>query len=383
MRVDQASPTGQILNLLRLARDSGASDLHLIPDSVPCLRIHGRLVAADQLRLSLEETRHLAYGIMSDRQRARFERLREIDFSFEVEGLSRFRANVFTRRGKTAAVVRLIPLRVQPLEELGLPAAVEGLAVRPHGLILVAGSSGSGKSTTLAALVDRINRTRAKHIITIEDPIEYVHHNRMSVVSQREVPGDSPSFASALRMALRQDPDVVLVGEMRDTETIETTLRLAETGHLTLSTLHTRSAPETIGRILDMFPADQQGRIQSLLSSVLEGIVCQSLIRRRDEPGRVAAAEVLIPNPAIRNLIREHKLHQIRSAMQTGQSGSGMRTLNQSLAAHFRAGRISYESCLEASLDPADLERRLGGGAFPGARQGGPRGTESPLHASR
>ena len=363
MKVEQTHPTGQILDLLRLAHDSGASDLHLIPESAPCLRVHGRLVAANQLRLNREETRHLAYGIMSDRQRARFERLREIDFSFEVEGLSRFRANVFTRRGKTAAVVRLIPLQVKPLEELGLPSVVERLAGRPHGLILVAGSSGSGKSTTLAALIDRINRTRAKHIITIEDPIEFVHRNRMSVISQREVPGDSPSFASALRMALRQDPDVVLVGEMRDTETIETTLRLAETGHLTLSTLHTRSAPDTIGRILDMFPADQQGRIQSLLSSVLEGIVCQALIRRRDEPGRAAAAEVLIPNPAIRNLIREHKLHQIRSAMLTGQSGSGMRTLNQSLARHVLAGRVSHESCLEASQDAADLRRCLGAAA--------------------
>ena len=359
MRIDQTRPTGQVLNLLRLAHDSGASDLHLIPDSVPCLRVHGRLVAANQLQSSLEETRNLAYGIMSDRQKSRFERLQEIDFSFEVEGLSRFRANVFTRRGKTAAVVRLIPLQVKPLEELGLPPVVERLAGRPHGLILVAGSSGSGKSTTLAALIDRINRTRAKHIITIEDPIEFVHDNHMSVVSQREVPGDSPSFGSALRTALRQDPDVVLVGEMRDSETIETTLRLAETGHLTLSTLHTRSAPDTIGRILDMFPADQQGRIQSLLSSVLEGIVCQVLIRCREGGGRAAAAEVLIPNPAIRNLIREHKLHQIRSAMQTGQSGSGMRTLNQSLAELVREGRISYEACLEVSPDTVDLKRCL------------------------
>ena len=359
MQVDQTRPTGQILNLLRLAHDSGASDLHLIPDSLPCLRVHGRLVPANQLRLKLEETRRLAYGIMSDRQKARYERLREIDFSFEVEGLARFRANVFTRRGKTAAVVRLIPLQVKRLEELGLPAVVEGLAGRPHGLILVAGSSGSGKSTTLAALIDRINRTQAKHIITIEDPIEFVHRNHKSVVSQREVPGDSPSFASALRMALRQDPDVGRVGEMRDSETIETTLRLAETGHLTFSTLHTRSAPDTIGRILDMFPADQQGRIQSLLSSVLEGIVCQALMPCQKEPGRAVAAEVLIPNPAIRNLIREHKLHQIRSAMQTGQSGSGMCTLNQSLAKLFHAGRISYETCLEVSPDAADLRRCL------------------------
>ena len=359
MRVEKTRFRGQVLNLLRLAHDSGASDLHLIPDSVPCMRVHGRLVAANHLRLNLEETRRLAYGIMSGRQRDRYERLREIDFSFEVEGLSRFRANVFTRRGKTAAVVRLIPLQVQRLEELGLPAVVEDLAVRPHGLILVAGSSGSGKSTTLAALVDRINRTQAKHIVTIEDPIEFVHRNHRSVVSQREVPGDSPSFASALRMALRQDPDVVLVGEMRDSETVETTLRLAETGHLTLSTLHTRSAPDTIGRILDMFPADQQGRIQSLLSSVLEGIVCQALMPSRKGPGRSVATEVLIPNPAIRNLIREHKLHQIRSAMQTGQSGSGMRTLNQSLVKLFHAGRISYESCLEVSPDAADLQRCL------------------------
>ena len=359
MRNDRTLPSDRILNLLRLAHDSGASDLHLIPDSVPCLRVDGRLVAANHLRLNLEETRDLAYGIMSDRQRSRYERLGEIDFSFEVEGLARFRANVFTRRGKTAAVVRLIPLQVTPLGELGLPAVVEGLAVRPHGLILVAGSSGSGKSTTLAALIDRINRTRAKHIITIEDPVEFVHRNRMSVVSQREIPGDSPSFESALRMALRQDPDVVLVGEMRDTETIETTLRLAETGHLTLSTLHTRSAPDTIGRILDMFPAGQQGRIRSLLSSVLEGIVCQSLMPGRKAPGRVAAAEVLIPNPAIRNLIRENKLHQVRSAMQTGQSGSGMRTLNQSLARLFHAGRTSYETCLEISPDAADLRRCL------------------------
>ena len=358
-RVDGTFPTGPILKLLQLAHDSGASDLHLVPDSVPCLRIHGRLVAANRLRPTLNEPRNLAYGIMSDRQRARYERLREIDFSFEVEGLSRFRANVFTRRGRTAAVVRLIPLQVRSLEELGLPAVVDRLATRPHGLILVAGSSGSGKSTTLAALIDRINRTRAKHIITIEDPIEFVHRNHRSVVSQREIPGDSPSFSSALRMALRQDPDVVLVGEMRDTETIETTLKLAETGHLTLSTLHTRSAPETIGRVLDMFPADQQGRIRSLLSSVLEGIVCQALVPRRKEPGRVAAAEVLLPNPAIRNLVREQKLHQVRSAMQTGQAGSGMCTLNQSLAGLFQAGRISRESCLEFSPDLTDLQRRL------------------------
>ena len=348
-----------MLNLLQLAHDSGASDLHLVPDSVPRLRVHGRLLAANHLRLNREETRKLAYGIMSDRQRSRYERRRAVDFSFEVEGLCRFRANVFTRRGQTAAVVRLIPLRVAPLEELGLPAVVEDLAVRPHGLILVAGSSGSGKSTTLAALIDRINRTRAKHIITIEDPIEFVHHNQRSVVSQRQVPGDSPSFSSALRMALRQDPDVVLVGEMRDSETIETTLRLAETGHLTLSTLHTRSAPDTIGRILDMFPADQQARIRSLLSSVLEGIVCQTLTPLREEPGRAAAAEILIPNPAIRNLIRENKLHQIQSVMQTGQSGSGMRTLNQSLAKLVREGLISREAGLEVSPDAPDLRRRL------------------------
>lgn len=359
MPIEGTRLTGQVLSLLQLAHDAGASDLHLIPGAVPRLRIHGRLVAANRLRPTLAETRNLACGIMSERQRSRYERLREIDFSFEVEGLARFRANVFTRRGKTAAVVRLIPLQLKSLEDLGLPAVVNRLAVRPHGLILVAGSSGSGKSTTLAALIDRINRTQAKHIITIEDPIEFLHHNQESVVSQREVPGDSPSFSSALRMALRQDPDVVLVGEMRDAETIETTLRLAETGHLTLSTLHTRSAPDTIGRILDMFPADQQGRIRSLLSSVLEGIVCQVLTPCREDPGRVAAVEVLIPNPAIRNLIRENKLHQIRSAMQTGQAGSGMRTLNQSLARLFHAGRISYETCLEVSPDAADLRRCL------------------------
>ena len=282
--------------------------------------------------LTPTETKQLAYSVMTDAQKKRFEETLELDFSFGIRGIARFRSNVFNQRGAVGAVYRLIPEQIKGFKDLGLPQVLATLAERPRGLVLVTGPTGSGKSTTLAAMIDKINNERNEHILTIEDPIEYIHQHKGCLVNQREVHSDTHGFSEALRAALREDPDIVLIGELRDLETTEAALRIAETGHLTFGTLHTNSAAQTINRIIDMFPAHQQSQIRTQLSLVLEGIVCQALLPKAERQGRVVAQEILVPTPAIRNLIREDKIHQIYSSMQSGQEKLGTQTFNQSLA---------------------------------------------------
>src|SRR5207342_2279959 len=300
---------------------------------------------------------------MTDSQKHRFEENLELDFSFGLKGLARFRANTFNQRGATSAVFRLIPFEIKSFNQLGLAPVVSKLCDKPRGLVLVTGPTGSGKSTTLAAMIDKINSERHDHILTIEDPIEFVHMNKNCLVNQRELHADTKSFTDALRAALREDPDVVLIGEMRDLETIEAALRIAETGHLTFATLHTNSAAQTINRIIDVFPAHQQGQIRTQLSLVLEGIVCQALMPRADGEGRVISLEVLIPTPAIRNLIRDDKVHQIYSTMQTGQEKFGMQTQNQCLATLYQRRLISLETAMSASSLKDELEQMIARGA--------------------
>ncbi len=341
------------------------SDLHLTPNSPPRIRIHGKLSNLDYPVLTDAATKKLAYSVMTDRQKFRYEENLEVDFSFGIKNLARFRGNVFTQRGAVSAVFRAIPLSIKSFEELRLPPIVQKLCDKPRGLVLITGPTGSGKTTTLAAMIDKINRERREHIITIEDPIEFIHQHKGCIVNQREIHSDTSSFASALKMALREDPDVVLVGEMRDLETIESALRISETGHLTLATLHTNSASATINRVIDAFPPHQQAQIRTQLSMVLEGIVCQTLVPRADGSGRVAACEIMIPNSAIRNLIRENKVHQLYSSMQTGQDRHGMQTMNQALATLYATRQISFEDCMNRSSNPDELEeilKRMGAG---------------------
>jgi twitching motility protein PilT len=352
----------QRLNLTELLQklvELSGSDLHLTPNSPPRIRVHGRLAALDYPVLTESVTKKLAYSVMTSRQKFQYEEDMEVDFSFGIKDLARFRANVFTQKGSSAAVFRVIPLKIQSFGELRLPSMIETFCDQPRGLVLVTGPTGSGKSTTLAAMIDKINQERQEHIITIEDPIEFLHPHKSCIVNQREVNSDTSSFSSALRVALREDPDVVLVGEMRDLETIESALRIAETGHLTLATLHTNSAHTTINRIIDVFPAHQQQQIRTQLSMVLEGIVCQTLVPKADGTGRVPAIEILVPNSAIRNLIREAKIHQIYSTMQSGQDRYGMQTMNQSLAELFSNRLITYEDCLNRSSNRDELHEIL------------------------
>src|SRR5688500_12199207 len=329
-------PQISLSELLRKLSELGGSDLHVTTGTPPLVRVHGTIRPLDGYRpLTSSETKQLAYSVLTDAQKHRFEENLELDFSFGVKGLSRFRANLFNQRGAVGAVFRAIPYEIKSFEDLGLPPVVQDLCKKPRGLILVTGPTGSGKSTTLASMIDKINIDRHDHILSIEDPIEFLHNHKNCVVNQREVAADTHSFASALRTALRQDPDVVLVGEMRDLETIEMALRIAETGHLTFATLHTNSAYSTINRIIDVFPSAQQAQVRTQLSLVLEGIMCQALLPKAAGDGRVMALEILIPNAAIRNLIREDKIHQIYSMMQTGQDKFGMQTCNQSLASSY------------------------------------------------
>src|SRR2546426_10076395 len=302
--------------LLKKMIEMGGSDLHITTNSAPRVRVHGKLRPLDMPPLTAADTKSLAYSVLTDAQKHRFEENLELDFSFGVKGLSRFRANLFNQRGAVGAVFRAIPYEIRSFEDLGLAQVVKDLCAKPRGLVLVTGPTGSGKSTTLAAIIDKINRDRHEHILTIEDPIEFLHNHKNCIVNQREVNADTKGFAQALRTALRQDPDVVLVGEMRDLETIESALRIAETGHLTFAPLHTNSAVSTINRIIDVFPSMQQSQVRAQLSLTLEGILCQSLLPRADARGRVLAMEILVPNSAIRNLIREDKVHQIYSMMQ-------------------------------------------------------------------
>lgn len=360
-----------LLELLRKVVEVDGSDLHITTRTPPQIRVHGRLERLDLEDLTPADTKELAYTVLSDAQKKRFEESRELDFSFGVAELARFRCNLFLQRGAVAAVYRLIPNTIRTFQELGLPEVISTLAERPRGLILVTGPTGSGKSTTLAAMIDKINRERQDHILTIEDPIEFVHQHKKCLVNQREVHEDTKSFSDALRAALREDPDVVLIGEMRDLETIEAALRIAETGHLTFGTLHTNSASQTINRIIDIFPSSQQGQVRTQLSLVLEGIVCQTLCPRIGG-GRVASLEIMIPTPAIRNLIRDDKVHQIYSAMQTGQEKLGMQTANQSLASLFQKKLITLDSALEKSSNRDELQEMIkrGVGVVAGAGLG-------------
>ena len=367
---DTATPIS-LSELLRKLSELGGSDLHITTGSAPQVRVDGHLRALEGYRLmTAADTKQLAYSVLTDAQKHRFEENLELDFSFGVKGLSRFRANLFNQRGAVGCVFRAIPYEIKAFEDLGLPEIVKSLCEKPRGLILVTGPTGSGKSTTLAAMVDKINRDRHEHILTIEDPIEFLHNHKNCLVNQREVNADTHGFAHALRTALRQDPDIVLVGEMRDLETIESALRIAETGHLTLATLHTNSAASTINRIIDVFPSDQQSQIRAQLSLVLEGILCQALLPRAEGSGRAMALEILVPNGAIRNLIREDKVHQIYSAMQTGQEKLGMQTMNQCLATLYQQKHISMETALNASSSKEELQERINRGVGVGVGAG-------------
>jgi twitching motility protein PilT len=348
--------------LLKAMVEKGASDLHITTGSAPQLRIDGKLVPLKTGALSPVETKQLCYSILTDAQKHKFEEESELDLSFGVKGLSRFRANVFMQRGAVAGAFRTIPFKILSFGELGLPPIVSELAKKPRGLILVTGPTGSGKSTTLASIIDKINTDRHEHIITIEDPIEYLHPHKNCIVNQREVGADTVNFKKALKHILRQDPDVVLIGEMRDLETIETALVISETGHLAFATLHTNSAVQTINRILDVFPPHQQPQVRAQLSFVLEGVLTQNLVPKLGGPGRVLALEVMIPNPAIRNLIREDKVHQIYSQMQMGQQKFGMQTFNQALAGLFSRRLITIDEALARSSDPDELRNMLAGG---------------------
>lgn len=344
-----------IYDLLKIMIEKGASDLHITTASPPRLRVDGKLVPLDHPPLTPVDTKSLCYSILTDAQKHKFEEHSELDLSFGVKGLSRFRGNVFMQRGAVAGAFRTIPFEIKTFKDLGLPEVMNELVKKPRGLILCTGPTGSGKSTTLAAMIDRINSERYEHIITVEDPIEYLHVHKKCLINQREVNADTASFKDALKYVLRQDPDVVLIGEMRDLETIEAALTVSETGHLTLATLHTNSAVQTINRIIDVFPAHQQEQIRVQLSFVLEGVLSQQLITKKSGKGRALAIELLIPNPAIRNLIREDKVHQIYSTMQTGQAKFGMQTMNQSLIELYTKGHISYEDAIGRSAVPEEL----------------------------
>jgi twitching motility protein PilT len=352
----------QMHELFEVMSAHEASDLHLTEGAAPTIRVHGEMQPLDGAALTAAETRQLCYSVLSEEQKKKFEEESELDFSFGVKGLSRFRGNLFMQKGAVGGVFRAIPHEVPPLADLGLPPAVDDLIKLPRGLVLITGPTGSGKSTTMASMVDQINETRAEHIMTVEDPIEFLHTHKRCIVNQREVFADTQSFAQALKHILRQDPDVVLVGELRDLETIEAALTIAETGHLVFATLHTNSAVQTINRVIDVFPAHQQAQVRAQLSLVLEAVVSQTLLARCDGGGRTMACELMIPNAAIRNLIREEKVHQIYSQMQIGQQKFGMVTLSQSLLDLHARGLITRETALLAATETDELERMLGSG---------------------
>jgi twitching motility protein PilT len=335
-----------------------ASDLHITAGVPPELRIDGAMTPTEYEVLTAEKCTALAYSVLADDQRKKFETSHELDFSFGVKGLSRFRANVYLQRGVTSMAIRQIPYEITPMETLGLPTVVREFVNKQKGLVLVTGPTGSGKSTTLAAMIDRINATRQGHIMTIEDPIEYIHHHKKCIVNQREIGADTSSFPNALKYVLRQDPDIILIGEMRDLETIEAALTIAETGHLVFATLHTNSTYEAVNRIVDVFPADQQKQILTQLAFTLEGVVTQQLIPRSRGAGRVLCSEVLICTPAIKAVIREGKIHQIYTLMQAGQK-FGMQTMNQALLQAVLDKHLSPEDALDRSMDRLELDGML------------------------
>jgi twitching motility protein PilT len=365
--IDTSAPAGppktQGANLRTLLEEMvsrNASDLHIVAGERPKLRVDGDITNAsfDQ-EMTPKDTLQIAYSVLTEQQKKRFELEDELDFSFGIQNLARFRGNVFKQRGCVSMVVRQIPFAIKTFDQLGLPGSIAKMAEKPRGLVLVTGPTGSGKSTTLAAMIDKINRERKGHIITVEDPIEFIHKHQSCIINQREIGSDTKSFANALKYALREDPDIILVGEMRDLETIAATLTIAETGHLAFATLHTNSAAEAINRIIDVFPSHQQSQVRAQLAFVLEGIVTQTLLPKAQGKGRVMAAEILVVTPAIRALIRDDKVHQIYSSMQAGKKW-GMQTLNDALYALYMNREVTADECLRVSGDPTEFQRMIG-----------------------
>ena len=398
--IDTSSPSGppapahgvNLRSLLEEMVSRNASDLHVVAGERPKLRVDGDITnsSVEQV-MTPKDTLQIAYSVLTEQQKKRFELEDELDFSFGIQNLARFRGNVFKQRGCVSMVVRQIPFAIKTFDQLGLPGSIAKMAEKPRGLVLVTGPTGSGKSTTLAAMIDKINRERKGHIITVEDPIEFIHKHQSCIINQREIGSDTKSFASALKYALREDPDIILVGEMRDLETIAATLTIAETGHLAFATLHTNSAAEAINRIIDVFPSHQQSQVRAQLAFVLEGIVTQTLLPKAQGRGRVMAAEILVVTPAIRALIRDDKVHQIYSSMQAGKKW-GMQTLNDALYALYMNREVTAEECLRVSGDPAEFQRMIGQldpadegrtGQPPAAKPAGTRGPASGTPARR
>ncbi|HMI55882.1 MAG TPA: type IV pilus twitching motility protein PilT [Gemmatimonadaceae bacterium] len=370
-------------SLLEEMVSRNASDLHIVAGERPKLRVDGDITNASvDTDLTPKDTLQIAYSVLTEQQKKRFELEDELDFSFGIQNLARFRGNVFKQRGCVSMVVRQIPFAIKTFDQLGLPGSIAKMAEKPRGLVLVTGPTGSGKSTTLAAMIDKINRERKGHIITVEDPIEFIHKHQSCIINQREIGSDTKSFANALKYALREDPDIILVGEMRDLETIAATLTIAETGHLAFATLHTNSAAEAINRIIDVFPSHQQSQVRAQLAFVLEGIVTQTLLPKAQGKGRVMAAEILVVTPAIRALIRDDKVHQIYSSMQAGKKW-GMQTLNDALYQLYMNREVTADECLRVSGDPTEFQRMIGqidpaddgGGKIAPGKPAGTRGT--------
>lgn len=345
-----------IQKMLKIMVESGASDLHITTGTSPQIRVNGKMTPLKMSTLLPSDTKAICYSILTETQKRKFEEINELDFSFGVKGLARFRGNIFVQRGALAGVFRLIPYKFLSFEELGLPPVIRTIATKSNGLVLVTGPTGSGKSTTLASIIDSINAERQEHIVTIEDPIEYLHPHKRCVVNQREVGSDTFSFKNALKYILRQDPDVVLLGELRDLETIQAALTIAETGHLCFATLHTNGAVQTVNRIIDVFPSHQQQQVRTQLAFVLEGVLSQTLMPRQDGKGRVLALEIMVPNQAIRALIRDDKVHQLYSQMQMGQDKFGMQTMNQSLFVLWHTRKIAIDDAMARSPDIDELK---------------------------
>jgi twitching motility protein PilT len=397
--IDTSTPSGppkshgvNLRALLEEMVSRNASDLHVVAGERPKLRVDGDITNSSvEYEMTPKDTLQIAYSVLTEQQKKRFELEDELDFSFGIQNLARFRGNVFKQRGCVSMVVRQIPFMIKTFDQLGLPGSIAKMAEKPRGLVLVTGPTGSGKSTTLAAMIDKINTERKGHIITVEDPIEFIHKHKSCIINQREIGSDTKSFANALKYALREDPDIILVGEMRDLETIAATLTIAETGHLAFATLHTNSAAEAINRIIDVFPSHQQSQVRAQLAFVLEGIVTQTLLPKAQGKGRVMAAEILVVTPAIRALIRDDKVHQIYSSMQAGKKW-GMQTLNDALYQLYMNREVTAEECIRVSGDPTEFQRMIGQldpadegrtGQPPAAKPAGTRGPASGTPARR